>query len=322
MAGARVPAVRGRAPVPADRPDRRLHAAELGRCRRCATPITSSTTSPTGRVCWSAATSPTRCRSASTGIPAPFRRQLFDADYDRFEQLAELAAKRTPVLEQAGIRTLINGPIPYSADADFVMGRAPELDNFFVATGFLYGIAAGGGAGKMMAEWILDGRPSLDLWPLDVRRFSFHHTTRHFMDPRMVELYGHHYKLAAPGSEHEHGARRAAQPAPRSPRGGGRRVRFTRRLGAAQLVRAGRRGAGRRAVVHRRQLVRARRRASTGAVRERCRPDRPDHFANFEIAGPGALAAVQWLSVADMDKSIGTSPTRSSATSGAGSSAT
>ncbi len=123
--------------------------------------------------------------------------------------------KRTPVIEQAGIRTLINGPIPYSADADFVMGRVPELDNYYVATGFLYGIAAGGGAGKMMAEWILEGRPSLDLWPLDVRRFAFHHTTHHFMGSRMVELYAHHYKLAAPGYGARHGARRAAQPAAR-----------------------------------------------------------------------------------------------------------
>ena len=132
-----------------------------------------------------------------------------------------LATKRTPVIEQAGIRTLINGPIPYSADADFVMGRAPELDNFFVATGFLYGIAAGGGAGKMMAEWILDGRPSLDLWLIDVRRFSFHHTTRHFIGPRMVGLYGHHYKLATPRFRAGGRTRRAPQPAPRPARDSG-----------------------------------------------------------------------------------------------------
>jgi 4-methylaminobutanoate oxidase (formaldehyde-forming) len=92
------------------------------------------------------------------GVPASFQRQLLDPNFDRFEQLATLAAQRTPVIEQAGIRTMINGPIPYSADADFVMGKVPELDNYFVATGFLYGIAAGGGAGKMMAEWILEGR--------------------------------------------------------------------------------------------------------------------------------------------------------------------
>ncbi len=129
------------------------------------------------------------------------------------------------------------------------MGRVPELDNFYVATGFLYGIAAGGGAGKMMAEWMLEGRPSLDLWPLDVRRFSFHHTTRHFMDTRMVELYAHHYKLAAPGCEKvtARGIRRS--PLPRHARRSWRGVRLARRVGAAQLVRARGRRAGRPAVV-------------------------------------------------------------------------
>ena len=82
----------------------------------------------------------------NTGIPSPFQRKLFEPNYDRWAQLHELAEKRTPCIQQAGIRRLINGPIPYSADADFVMGRVPELDNYFVATGFLYGIAAGGGA--------------------------------------------------------------------------------------------------------------------------------------------------------------------------------
>ena len=240
-----------------------------------------------------------------TGIPSPFQRKLFDANYDRFARLAELAAKRTPVIEQAGIRSLINGPIPYSADADFVMGRAPELDNFFVATGFLYGIAAGGGAGKMMAEWMLEGRPSLDLWPLDVRRFSFHHTTRHFMASRMVELYGHHYKLSAPGSEKlsARGIRRSplhekltANRAVFGSRGGWERPNWFAPPGVEPVDQPsfgqpnwfGPVGDAHRAV-----------RAGVGLIDQ-------SSFAKFEITGPGALAAVQWLSVADMDKSVGT----------------
>ena len=136
MAGARVPAVAVEHQYVLTGPIDGYTPVELGRCRRCATRITSCTTSPTDPGCWSAATSPTRSPfGVDGGIPSPFQRQLFDPNFDRFEQLAELAAKRTPVIEQAGIRTLINGPIPYSADADFVMGRAPELDNFFVATG-------------------------------------------------------------------------------------------------------------------------------------------------------------------------------------------
>ncbi|MGD9703444.1 MAG: FAD-dependent oxidoreductase [Acidimicrobiia bacterium] len=238
------------------------------------------------------------------GIPSPFQRQLLDPNLDRFEQLAVLAAKRTPVIEQAGIRSVVNGPIPYSPDADFVMGKAPELDNFYVATGFLYGIAAGGGAGKMMAEWILDGHPSLDLWPLDVRRFAFHHTTRHFMYPRAVELYGHHYKLTAPGSEHEssRGVRRsplhdtlAKRRAVFGSRGGWERPNWFAPVGVDPEDRPS----------FSRPNWFEHVRAEAMAIRERVALIDQTSFAKFEITGPGALAAVQWLSVADMDTTIG-----------------
>jgi len=239
------------------------------------------------------------------GIPTPFQRQLFEPNYDRFAQLAELGAKRTPCLESAGIRTLLNGPIPYSSDADFVMGRVPELDNYFVATGFLYGIAAGGGAGKMMAEWMLEGRPSLDLWPLDVRRFSFHHTTRHFMDTRMVELYAHHYKLAAPGSEKvtARGIRRSplqhiltAHGAVFGSRGGWERPNWFAPEGVEPVDKPSFTEPNWWPHVRSAHL----------AVRECVGLIDQTSFAKFEITGHGALAAVQWLSVADMDKPVGT----------------
>ena len=239
------------------------------------------------------------------GIPSPFQRQLFEPNYDRFAQLAELGAKRTPCLDTAGIRKLLNGPIPYSSDADFVMGRVPELDNYFVATGFLYGIAAGGGAGKMMAEWMLEGRPSLDLWPLDVRRFSFHHATRHFMDTRMVELYAHHYKLAAPGSEKvtARGIRRsplqhtlAAHGAVFGSRGGWERPNWFAPHGVEPVDQPSFTEPNWWPHV----------RAAHLAVRDGVGLIDQSSFAKFEITGRGALAAVQWLSVADMDKPVGT----------------
>jgi 4-methylaminobutanoate oxidase (formaldehyde-forming) len=242
---------------------------------------------------------------AESGIPVPFQRQLLEPNLDRFEQLAVLAAKRTPVIEQAGIRTVVNGPIPYSADADFIMGRAPELDNFYVSTGFLYGIAAGGGAGKMMAEWMLEGRPSLDLWSLDVRRFSFHHTTPQFMYPRAVELYGHHYKLSAPGSEHEtaRGIRRSplhdglrARGAVFGSRGGWERPNWFAPAGVAPVDEPSFGRANWFDAVG----------AEARAVRTRVALVDQTSFAKFEISGPDALAAVQWLSVANMDKSVGT----------------
>src|SRR5258708_20232080 len=71
------------------------------------------------------------------------------------------AAERLPILERLGIRTLINGPIPISPDGEPIMGKAPELENFFVACGFTSGIAAAGGAGRAMALCILGGAPGV-----------------------------------------------------------------------------------------------------------------------------------------------------------------
>ncbi len=135
------------------------------------------------------------------GIPGAFSRQLLPENLDRFTPLAENAGRVTPIVNEVGIRSIINGPIPYSADGDFVMGRPPGFDNLMISTGFLYGIAAGGGAGEMIAEWIVHGEPSLDLWPLDIRRFSSHHSTKTFMYARAVEHYAHHYKLRYPNAE-------------------------------------------------------------------------------------------------------------------------
>jgi sarcosine dehydrogenase len=305
MAGVRVPALAVEHQYLLSGPIEGYTPVELGRMPTMRDPDHLVYYKPDGPGLLVGGYEPDTIAFGTDGIPSPFERRLFDSNFDRFAQLAELAQKRTPVLEQAGIRSLINGPIPYSADADFVMGRAPELDNFYVATGFLYGIAAGGGAGKMMAEWMLDGRPSLDLWPLDVRRFSFHHTTRHFIGPRMVELYGHHYKLAAPGSEKltARGVRRsplhdrlAARGAVFGSRGGWERPNWFAPVGVEQVDRPSFTGgnwfehAGREAL----------------AVRNGVALVDQTSFAKFEITGPGALAAVQWLSVADMDKSVGT----------------
>jgi 4-methylaminobutanoate oxidase (formaldehyde-forming) len=239
------------------------------------------------------------------GIPEPFRRQLFEPNFDRFAQLAERATFRTPVLETAGIRSLINGPIPYSADADFVMGRAPELDNYYVATGFLYGIAAGGGAGKMMAEWMLEGRPSLDLWPLDIRRFSFHHSTRTYLNERMVELYAHHYKLAAPGSEHKtaRGIRRSAlhnilqsRGAVFGSRGGWERPNWFAPQGtpAVDAPSFGQPNWFESVGKAHKEI-----RSGVGLIDQ-------SSFAKFEISGRGAFKAVQWLSTIEMDRPNGT----------------
>ncbi len=137
------------------------------------------------------------------GVANDFTARLLQPDFDHFQSLSEPAMARTPCLEKAGIARLVNGPEGFTPDGDPIMGPAPELDNCFVAAGFnAFGIAAAGGAGRMLAEWIVDGAPSLDIWPLDIRRFGPHHTSRHYCVQRTTELYGKHYTIHWPHEEH------------------------------------------------------------------------------------------------------------------------
>ncbi len=141
---------------------------------------------------------------AEQGIPEGFNFTLLDSNWDHFEQLMEHALVRVPALENAGIKTLTNGPESFTPDGNFILGEAPELDNFYVGAGFnAFGIASGGGAGKALAEWIVGGEPSLDLWPVDIRRFGKHHNDQNWVRTRTLELYGKHYTMGWPHEEHE-----------------------------------------------------------------------------------------------------------------------
>lgn len=144
--------------------------------------------------------------------PFSFGRELFPANMERLELFALPAARRLPVLNEVGIQTVINGPIPVSADGEPIMGLAPELDNFYVACGFTAGIAASGGAGLAMSNMILHGDAGMDLWPFDVRRFSKVHAQPRYLEDRAIEAYGAYYKIHWPGQENHagRGLRRSA----------------------------------------------------------------------------------------------------------------
>jgi glycine cleavage system aminomethyltransferase T/glycine/D-amino acid oxidase-like deaminating enzyme len=144
--------------------------------------------------------------------PLSFGRELFPANMERLELFALPAASRLPVLNEIGIQTVINGPIPVSADGEPIMGLAPELDNFYVACGFTAGIAASGGAGLAMSNLILHGDAGMDLWPFDVRRFSKVHAQPRYLEDRAIEAYGAYYKIHWPGEESHagRGLRRSA----------------------------------------------------------------------------------------------------------------
>ncbi len=139
---------------------------------------------------------------ALDGIPKDFTKKLLKSNFEHFEPLSLLAMKRVPSIGNAEIVTLLNGPEAFTSDGDFIMGESPEVKNFFVAAGFCaHGIAAAGGVGKMMAEWIIDGQPSLDLWRLDIRRLGPHHRSQTYTVSRAIEVYAHHYSMSWPYEE-------------------------------------------------------------------------------------------------------------------------
>jgi len=137
--------------------------------------------------------------------PFEFGRELFESNLDRLERFALPCAERLPILNDTGIQTIVNGPIPVSADGEPIMGLAPELDNFYVACGFTAGIAASGGAGQALANWILHGDPGMDLWPFDVRRFGAPHANARYLEARAIEAYAAYYKIHWPGEETQAG---------------------------------------------------------------------------------------------------------------------
>ena len=105
-------------------------------------------------------------------IPEDFSFGQFPEDWDHFEPAMLNAIHRIPKLEDAGIHTFFNGPESFTPDDRYILGEAPELKNFYVAVGFnSIGIQSGGGAGKVLSEWIVNGFPPLDLWDVDIRRF-------------------------------------------------------------------------------------------------------------------------------------------------------
>ncbi|MFN7195202.1 MAG: FAD-dependent oxidoreductase, partial [bacterium] len=146
------------------------------------------------------------------GIPRDFGPELLPGDFDRFAPIGEAALARMPAFGDTGIKTMINGPIPISADGEPIMGKAPGLDNVFVACGFTSGIAAAGGAGEAMANWILEGDPGFNLFAFDLLRFGEIHTAPDFLHARAVESYASYYAIAWPG--HEPSSARPARTGP------------------------------------------------------------------------------------------------------------
>ena len=175
---------------------------------------------------------------AENGFPENFEFSLLQPDFDHFTPTMELALGRVPALATAGVKQLINGPESFTPDGNFILGEAPELRGFFVGAGFnAFGIASGGGAGKVLAEWVAGGEAPYDLWPVDIRRFGRNHADIDWVRARTLQAYARHYTIAYPSEEFT-----AGRPLRRSPlyaalQTSRCRVRRKTRLGAPQLVR-------------------------------------------------------------------------------------
>jgi heterotetrameric sarcosine oxidase gamma subunit len=135
-------------------------------------------------------------------IPDDFAFQLLPEDWDQFEVLMTNAIHRTPCLETAEIKLLLNGPESFTLDGNFVLGEAPELGGYFVCAGFnSAGIANAGGAGRLIAEWIVGGEAPFDVFDVDIRRFAPFHANRRHLADRTVESLGLHYAMRWPREE-------------------------------------------------------------------------------------------------------------------------
>lgn len=125
------------------------------------------------------------------GIPEDFSFSLLEPSWDRFKVYMENAIVRVPATEKAEIDRFVFGPESFTPDNHYIMGEAPELRNFFVAAGFnSNGISAAGGAGKAIAEWIVEGEPTMDLWEVDIRRFHRFQNNARYLQDRVVECVG------------------------------------------------------------------------------------------------------------------------------------
>lgn len=147
------------------------------------------------------------------GIPESFEFDTLPDDLEHIEPLLEGAIRRVPILAKTGIQLFFNGPESFTPDDRYMLGETPEVQNLFVGAGFnSIGIRSAGGAGKVLADWIVDGHPPMDLWDVDVRRVMPFQSNRRYLRDRTVEALGLLYAMHWPYRQVEtaRGARRSA----------------------------------------------------------------------------------------------------------------
>jgi glycine cleavage system aminomethyltransferase T/glycine/D-amino acid oxidase-like deaminating enzyme len=128
--------------------------------------------------------------------------QPFDAP--RFAPLLAACAERVPMLKGVELSKRVNGLEAFTPDSEFILGEAPDVRGFWAACGFCaHGVSGAGGVGKIMAEWIVEGEPELDVWHMDIRRFGAYTASRRYIATRTREIYSTYYDISYPARERD-----------------------------------------------------------------------------------------------------------------------
>jgi len=136
-------------------------------------------------------------------VPEDFSFGEFPDDFDHFEPYLEKSFQRLPMLETAGIRKFFSGPESFTPDTQYLLGETPEVNNLFTCCGFnSIGIASSGGAGRVTAEWMINGYMNEDLFSLDIKRFQKFHSSKKFIMERVTETLGDLYGMHWPYKQH------------------------------------------------------------------------------------------------------------------------
>lgn len=238
-------------------------------------------------------------------VPNEFAFQLFEDDWDHFEQHMEQAIARVPALEHTGVKQMINGPESFTPDGNFILGAAPECTNMYVGAGFnAFGIASGGGAGWVLAQWAVDGEAPMDLWGVDIRRFSNLHQDRDWVCDRTLEAYGKHYTVGFPHEEYNSG--RPCILSPLYERLKEHNAVFGSKLGWERPNWFARKGETPHDIY---SMGRQNWFAAVGEehrlVREGAGIFDQSSFAKFEVSGKNAVEALEWICANRIDKPTG-----------------
>jgi glycine cleavage system aminomethyltransferase T/glycine/D-amino acid oxidase-like deaminating enzyme len=245
---------------------------------------------------------------ALDGIPDGFEAQLLPEEWDRMEELFTNAIARVPAMETAQVKKFFNGPEAFTPDADFLLGET-EVPGFWVAAGgCAHGLAGAGGIGKAMGEWMVDGQPEWDVWPLDVRRFGRQYRSQAYTLVRSYESLSQYYDIKYPGEEKQAGrplrvspayARHQSLGAAFGEKGGWERVNWYESNAAAgdeSLRPRGWAGENWSPAIG----IEARAARDSAALFDQ------SSFSKLEVLGPGALAFLERVCANRIDRPVGT----------------